>query len=274
MPPSRRRLDAELVRRKIARSREQAVEWIKAGRVEVGGFVARKPATIVEPDVSIKVAHADEDDWASRGAHKLLGALEAFEPLGLSVDGKRALDAGASTGGFTDVLLRRGAREVVAVDVGYGQLVWRLQNDDRVTVLDRTNIRHLTRELMNGPAELMVGDLSFISLELVLPAIAECMSEGADLLPMVKPQFEVGKDRLGSGGVVRSPQLRAEVTTNVACFAQTLGLSLKSVTASPLPGPSGNVEYFLWLVKDGGQCAPSPEEVARMVAAAVEEGPQ
>lgn len=274
MPPSRRRLDAELVRRKIARSREQAVEWIRAGRVEVGGFVARKPATIVEPDVSIKVAHAGEDDWASRGAHKLLGALEAFEPLGLSVDGKRALDAGASTGGFTDVLLRRGAREVVAVDVGYGQLVWRLQNDDRVIVLDRTNIRHLTRELMNGPAELMVGDLSFISLELVLPAIAECMSEGADLLPMVKPQFEVGKDRLGSGGVVRSPQLRAEVTTNVACFAQTLGLSLKSVTASPLPGPSGNVEYFLWLVKDGGQCAPSPEEVARMVAAAVEEGPQ
>lgn len=274
MPPSRRRLDAELVRRKIARSREQAVEWIKAGRVEVGGFVARKPATIVEPDVSIKVAHADEDDWASRGAHKLLGALEAFEPLGLSVDGKRALDAGASTGGFTDVLLRRGAREVVAVDVGYGQLVWRLQNDDRVIVLDRTNIRHLTRELMNGPAELMVGDLSFISLELVLPAIAECMSEGADLLPMVKPQFEVGKDRLGSGGVVRSPELREEVTLDVARKSLELGLSCKAATASPLPGPSGNVEYFLWLVRDGGASAPSDDELVRIIHRAVEEGPE
>lgn len=274
MPPARRRLDAELVRRKIARSREQAVEWIKAGRVEVGGFVAKKPATIVEPDASIKVAHVDGDDWASRGAHKLLGALEAFEPLGLSVEGKRALDAGASTGGFTDVLLRRGAREVVAVDVGYGQLIWRLQNDDRVTVLDRTNIRHLTLEAMNGPADLMVGDLSFISLELVLPAIAACMSEGADLLPMVKPQFEVGKDRLGSGGVVRSAELREEVTFDVARKALDLGLSCHAATASPLPGPSGNVEYFLWLVRDGGVSAPSDAELAQMIHRAVEEGPE
>lgn len=272
--PGKRRLDAELVRRKIARSREQAQAWIKDGLVEVGGFTATKPATVVEPDASIKVSVSETDEWASRGAHKLLGALEAFELMGLSVEKQKALDAGASTGGFTDVLLSRGAREVVAVDVGYGQLIWRLQNDDRVRVLDRTNIRNLTPEMIGGPADLMVGDLSFISLKLVLPAIVECMADGADLLPMVKPQFEVGKDRLGSGGVVRSPQLRAEVTTNVACFAQTLGLSLKSVTASPLPGPSGNVEYFLWLVKDGGQCAPSPEEVARMVAAAVEEGPQ
>lgn len=274
MPPARRRLDAELVRRKIARSREQAVEWIKAGRVEVGGFVAKKPATIVEPEVSIKVAKADADDWASRGAHKLLGALDAFEPLGLSVQGKRALDAGASTGGFTDVLLRRGAREVVAVDVGYGQLVWRLQNDDRVNVLDRTNIRHLSPEMMGGTADLMVGDLSFISLELVLPAIAECMSDGADLLPMVKPQFEVGKDRLGSGGVVRSAELRGEVTLDVARKALELGLSCSAATASPLPGPSGNVEYFLWLVRDGGASAPSDDELARMIHRAVEEGPE
>ena len=274
MPPARRRLDAELVRRKIARSREQAVEWIKAGRVEVGGFVAKKPATIVEPDVSIKVAKDDNDDWASRGAHKLLGALDAFEPQGLKVSGKRALDAGASTGGFTDVLLRRDAREVVAVDVGYGQLVWRLQNDERVKVLDRTNIRHLTPELMDGPADLMVGDLSFISLELVLPAIAECMSDGADLLPMVKPQFEVGKDRLGSGGVVRSPELREEVTLDVARKALELGLSCRAATASPLPGPSGNVEYFLWLVRDGGASAPSDAELARIIHRAVEEGPE
>lgn len=274
MAPGKRRLDAELVRRKIARSREQAQAWIKDGLVEVGGFTATKPATVVEPGASIKVSVSDTDEWASRGAHKLLGALEAFEPMGLSVDKQKALDAGASTGGFTDVLLSRGACEVVAVDVGYGQLIWRLQNDERVRVLDRTNIRNLNPEMIGGPADLMVGDLSFISLKLVLPAIVDCMADGADLLPMVKPQFEVGKERLGSGGVVRSPQLRAEVTTDVACFAQTLGLSLKSVTASPLPGPSGNVEYFLWLVKDGGQGAPSPEQVARMVAAAVEEGPQ
>lgn len=274
MAPGRRRLDAELVRRKLARSREQAQEWIKAGLVEVGGFVATKPATMVEPGDSVKVSAVGEADWASRGAHKLIGALDVFGGLGLRVDKRRALDAGASTGGFTDVLLSRGAREVVAVDVGYGQLVWRLQNDERVTVLDRTNIRNLTPEMMSGAAELMVGDLSFISLRLVLPAIAACMQPGADLLPMVKPQFEVGKDRLGSGGVVRSAELRAEVTADVALYAQSLGLSLRGVTASPLPGPSGNVEYFLWLVKDAAASAHEPESVKQMVEAAVEEGPQ
>lgn len=271
---SRRRLDAELVRRKIARSREHATELIRGRHVYVAGMLAVKPATVVEPDVSIRVEDSAQDDWASRGAHKLLGALEAFEPQGLSLDGKKVLDAGASTGGFTDVCLRRGAREVVSVDVGYGQLIWRLQNDDRVRVVDRTNIRHLTLEHTDGPCDAMVGDLSFISLGLVLPSIVAALVCGADLLPMVKPQFEVGKDRLGSGGVVKSPQLRAEVTRDVALQAQKLGLSLKSVVASPLPGPSGNVEYFLWLVKDGGAEAKTAEEVVAMVQRAVEEGPQ
>ncbi|AIJ33507.1 predicted rRNA methylase [Corynebacterium imitans] len=274
MAPGRRRLDAELVRRKIARSREQAQTWIKEGKVTVNGFPATKPATVVEPDVSIKVDVGEEDEWASRGAHKLLSALEVFTPQGLDVAGRRALDAGASTGGFTDVLLKRGAKEVIAVDVGYGQLVWRLQNDPRVQVLDRTNIRHLTLSQLGEPADLMVGDLSFISLKLVLPAIAECMAEGTDLLPMVKPQFEVGKDRLGHGGVVRSPELRAEVTTEVAEFAQSLGLSVKGATASGLPGPSGNVEYFLWLVKDGGASALDAAELHSLVTHAVEEGPK
>lgn len=272
MAPKRTRLDAELVRRKIARSREQAQSWIKEGRVEVGGFVASKPATVVEPEVSIRVSIEDLDDWASRGAHKLLGALEALQEL--SVEGKRALDAGASTGGFTDVLLKHGASEVVAVDVGYGQLIWRLQNDDRVTVLDRTNIRNLTPDMMGGPANLMVGDLSFISLKLVLPALVDCLEDGADLLPMVKPQFEVGKDRLGSGGVVRSPELREEVTLDVARFAQGLGLSVRDVAASPLPGPSGNVEYFLWLVKDGGATSLDDDTLTATVHRAVKEGPQ
>ncbi|QRP98757.1 TlyA family RNA methyltransferase [Corynebacterium sp. FDAARGOS 1242] len=269
MPPQRRRLDAELVRRKIARSREHAVEMIKAGRVTVGGFKATKPATVVEPEVSIKVEAVEGDDWASRGAHKLLGALDAF---GVDLKGRRVLDAGASTGGFTDVCLRRGAAEVLSVDVGYGQLLWRLQNDDRVTVLDRTNIRNLTVEQTGGLCDAMVGDLSFISLKLVLPAITECMAEGAWLLPMVKPQFEVGKDRIGSGGVVRSPELRAEVTKDVAIYAQSLGLSVKGVAASPLPGPSGNVEYFLWLVKDGMSTA--EDKLDAMIDTAIEEGPQ
>lgn len=271
---ARRRLDAELVRRKIARSREHATELIRGRHVYVAGMLAVKPATVVEPDVSIRVDDSATDDWASRGAHKLLGALEAFEPLGLSLKGKKVLDAGASTGGFTDVCLRRDAREVVSVDVGYGQLIWRLQNDDRVRVVDRTNIRHVTLEHTDGPCDAMVGDLSFISLNLVLPAIVAVLEDGADLLPMVKPQFEVGKDRLGNGGVVKSPELRAEVTQEVALAAQQLGLSLKGVVASPLPGPSGNVEYFLWLVKDGGGAAKTAAEVAELVATAVQEGPQ
>lgn len=278
--PKLQRLDAELVARKIARSREHAQEMIKAGRVTVNGMLAKKPASGVDGNVSIKVAESEDDRWASRGAHKLLGALEAFEPQGLSVEGKTVLDAGASTGGFTDVCLDRGAAKVKAVDVGYGQLIWRLQNDDRVDVMDRTNVRTLTPEDLGGQVDLMVGDLSFISIRLVLPALAACVKEGGDLLPMVKPQFEVGKDRLGHGGVVRSPELRAEVTREVAVEAMKYGLSTKAVVASPLPGPSGNVEYFLWLVKDSAAVSPSMVEEAdytgldEMIATAIKEGPQ
>ena len=270
----KRRLDAELVRRKIARSREAAVDMIKAGRVEVGGFVASKPATAVTGDVSIRVSGLEEDEnWASRGAHKLLGALEAFEPQGLDLKGRKVLDAGASTGGFTDVCLRRDVDTVYAVDVGYGQLIWRLQDDPRVVVLDRTNVRTLTPEILGGTADVMVGDLSFISLKLVLPAIVSCLDEGADLLPMVKPQFEVGKERLGSGGVVRSDALRQEVVQEVAEYARTLDLSFRAAVASPLPGPSGNLEFFLWLVKDGGASDIGDEAMAAAIAKAVEEGP-
>ncbi|WP_439029019.1 TlyA family RNA methyltransferase [Gordonia terrae] len=247
---TRARLDAELVRRGLARSREQARDLVDAGVVKVNGTVAAKAATGVTRDTPIVVDEAPKDDWASRGAHKLLGALDTFEPQGLSVEGRRCLDAGASTGGFTDVLLRRGVREVVAADVGYGQLIWRLQNDDRVRVHDRTNVRHLEPGLIGGPVDVVVADLSFISLALVLPALARCCAPGADLLPMVKPQFEVGKDRVGSGGVVRDPALRAEAVLGVATEAAALGLRTKGVVASPLPGPSGNVEFFLWLRKE------------------------
>lgn len=247
MMAARARLDAELVRRGLARSREQAREFIESGFVKVNGTLATKAATNVAKDTPIVVSDVQSDDWASRGSHKLLGALEAFEPLGVRVDEKRCLDAGASTGGFTDVLLRRGAREVEAVDVGYGQLVWKLQSDDRVHIHDRTNVRHLTPDLIGGTVDLIVGDLSFISLKLVLPALAGCLRPGGDALPMVKPQFEVGKERVGSGGVVRDPVLRADAVEDVAAMAHSLGLETRGVVASPLPGPSGNVEFFLWL---------------------------
>ena len=248
MPPRRLRLDAELVRRGLARSREHASELIAAGRVSVNKAVATKPATGVTTDADLVVRDdPDRPDYASRGAHKLLGALAAFGPLGLEVAGRRCLDAGASTGGFTDVLLRAGAAEVVAVDVGYGQLVWALQNDPRVQVHDRTNVREIDAELIGGPVDLVVGDLSFISLQLVLDALVGVTRRDGDLVLMVKPQFEVGKERLGKGGVVRDLGHRAEAVDAVAAAAARRGWGARAVTTSPLPGPSGNVEFFVWL---------------------------
>ena len=248
MPPRRLRLDAELVRRGLARSREHASELIAARRVKVSGALATKPATGVTTDVAIVVAEdPDRPDYVSRGGHKLAGALAAFEPAGLVVRGRRCLDAGASTGGFTDVLLRHGAAQVVAVDVGYGQLAWKLQQDDRVVVHDRMNVRELTPEVIGGTVDVVVGDLSFISLELVLDALLGVTAEDGDLALMVKPQFEVGKDRVGKGGVVRDPELRAEAVVSVAEAAARRGWGARAVTTSPLPGPSGNVEFFLWL---------------------------
>jgi 23S rRNA (cytidine1920-2'-O)/16S rRNA (cytidine1409-2'-O)-methyltransferase len=261
--PRRLRLDAELVRRHLARSREHASELIAAGRVSVAGAKATKPATGVTTDVAI-VVRADPDDpgYVSRGAHKLAGALAAFAPLGLSVAGRRCLDAGASTGGFTDVLLRRGAAEVVAVDVGYGQLAWRLQQDPRVVIHDRTNVRELTLETIGRSVDVVVGDLSFISLELVLDALLRVTDPGGDLALMVKPQFEVGKDRVGKGGVIRDPSLRAEAVCSVAAAAEKRGWGAQAVTTSPLPGPSGNIEYFLWLRRGEALVGPAEIEVA------------
>ncbi|HEU5129413.1 MAG TPA: TlyA family RNA methyltransferase [Glycomyces sp.] len=250
--PARHRLDAELVRRKIARSREHARELIAAGRVHLRGIPASKAATGVTGDDSIRLV-GDVDDYVSRGAHKLIGALDAF---GIDPAGLRCLDAGASTGGFTDVLLRRGAAEVLAVDVGYGQLAWRLQTDGRVTVHDRTNVRHLTPEALGGPVDLTVGDLSFISLELVLPALASCTRPEGTMLPMVKPQFEVGKGQVGAGGVVADPERRAAAVLKVVGAARELGWGTTAVVPSPLPGPKGNVEFFCRMRRGADTLAP------------------
>ncbi len=259
------RLDAELVRRELARSREQAADLIEKRSVLVNGIPATKPATQVDAETSIVIA-GDRDDFVSRGGHKLAGALDAFTDI--EVTGKRCLDAGASTGGFTDVLLRRGAAHVVAVDVGYGQLAWELRQDERVSILDRTNIRHLTGEMVGEAIDLVVADLSFISLTLVLPALAAISKAEADFVIMVKPQFEVGREKLGAGGVVRDPALRKSAVIDVAESAYDVGLGTLGIAASPLPGPAGNVEYFLWLRRG----APQIDEGA--LDRAIEMGPQ
>lgn len=253
------RLDSELVRRGLTRSRESAADLIESRSVLVSGIPATKPATQVDAQTSITLI-GDRDDFVSRGGHKLAGALDSFPQI--DVTNKRALDAGASTGGFTDVLLKRGVKEVIAVDVGYGQLAWEIRNDPRVIILDRTNVRHLTIEQVGEPVDLVVADLSFISLTLVLPALVSVAKTNADYLVMVKPQFEVGKEHLGAGGVVRDVNLRKQAVQEVADVAYDMGLGCEGVVASSLPGPAGNVEYFLWLKKGTRELVESDLEKA------------
>src|SRR3954447_9879794 len=256
------RLDVELVRRGLARSRQHAQELVSSGRVRVGGLLATKSATAVDAAASVAVDDVSDPDGAfvSRGGLKLAGALDA---LGAPpVAGRRCLDVGASTGGFTDVLLRRGAAEVVAVDVGYGQLAWSLRSDSRVTVLERTNARTLTAETIGGVVDLAVGDLSFISLRLVLPAISACARPDGDLVLLVKPQFEAGRDAVGPGGVVRDPAVHAAAVLGVTDAAGALGWGCAAVVASSLRGPAGNVEFFVWLRRDAPPVAPAAVDVA------------
>jgi 23S rRNA (cytidine1920-2'-O)/16S rRNA (cytidine1409-2'-O)-methyltransferase len=238
------RLDAELVRRGLARSRESAIKLIDEKLVLVSGIPATKAATQVDGQTSITLKET-KDAYVSRGGFKLEGAIQSFPEINIA--GKIVLDAGASTGGFTDVLLKNGAAKVFAVDVGYGQLAWELQNDERVKIFDRVNIRNLTPEQLGERVDLVVADLSFISLKLVIPALISVSKSDTDYLIMVKPQFEVGKDKLGSGGVVREIELRKLAVLEVAKVAYDLGVGCLGVVASPLPGPAGNVEYFLWL---------------------------
>ncbi len=264
-----RRLDAELVHRKLARSRDHGRELIEAGMVEVAGITARKPATQVRDDASIRIKSEHPDHYVSRGAHKLVGALDRFCAAGLIITGRRALDAGASTGGFTQVLLERGAEAVLAVDVGYGVLAWPIRSDERVHVYERMNVRHVQPNELAFAPDLVVADLSFISLRTVLPALAGVVTADADLVLMVKPQFEVGKGSVGNG-VVRDPALRASAVVGVADAIQELGFGVRDVVASSLPGPSGNVEYFVWASRGVEWCP----DLHGVIENAVSEGPQ
>ena len=238
---TRRRLDLELVRRGLAATRSEARDAIEAGRVSVGGRPVAKSGTLVAPAEPVDVAGGARP-YVSRGGEKLAAALDELDvdPLG-----RRCLDAGASTGGFTDVLLRRGAEHVVAVDVGYGQLDWRLRSDDRVTVLERTNVRHLTRDDLPYRPGLVVADLSFISLAAVIPALVGVAADGADLVVLVKPQFEAGRKDVRRGGVVSDPAAWRRALGSVADACRESGAAPVGAAVSRLPGPAGNVEFFV-----------------------------
>ncbi|HNS50627.1 MAG TPA: TlyA family RNA methyltransferase [Anaerolineae bacterium] len=235
----RERLDQLLVRRGLAASRERAQQLILAGAVSVGERVVDKPGTQVPLDVPLTLAA--RPPYASRGGLKLAAALEAFA---LDVRGWVAADVGASTGGFTDCLLQRGAARVYAIDVGYGQLAWELRRDPRVVVLDRTNARFL--EHLPEPVDLVTADVSFISLRLILPPALGWLGDGGHIVALVKPQFEAGRDRLGKGGVVRDPSVHGAVLTEITAWAAERGLGLQGLIRSPVTGPAGNVEFLAW----------------------------
>lgn len=240
-----RRLDRELVARGLAVSRTRAAEMIRAGEVTVEGRPARKASAAISSGQHVEVSA--EDPWVSRAAHKLLGALQACPAV--EVSDRRCLDAGASTGGFTQVLLAAGAAEVVAVDVGHDQISPALRDHPRVQNIEGLNLREVRSGQLGDPFEVIVADLSFISLQLVMPSLTAQASPGADLLLMIKPQFEVGRQRLGRTGVVTSPQLRREAVHGVVASAATHGLVLHSVHRSGLPGQDGNLEFFVHLTR-------------------------
>lgn len=254
---TRRRIDAELVDRGLFSSRERARAAVLAGEVRVGGEVVTKAGHAVAEDAVIEVA--ERQRFVSRGGDKLNGALDVFA---LPIDGKRAADVGASTGGFTDCLLQHGAVSVCAVDVGYGQLAWSLRSDDRVTVFERTNIRHANPTELGAPFDLVVVDVSFISLRVVMPALLALLGEHADLVALVKPQFEAGKGRVGKRGVVRDVETHVDVVSAAVETARASGLVVRGLTFSPIKGPEGNIEFWMWASRDGEPTMVSAREIA------------
>ncbi len=256
------RLDALLARRGLFGTRTRAAASVMAGEVRLGreGRPALKPGQLVAEDVEVAVAPAA--DYVSRGGRKLANALQA---TGVAVAGRWALDVGASTGGFTDCLLQHGAAHVVALDVAYGELSWRLREEERVTVLERTNARHLRPDDLPYAPDLVVVDVSFISLAKVLPAVLGCAGARFDCLALCKPQFEVGREHVGKGGVVREAADRRAAMLSVARSARTAGASVQGFASSGLPGPKGNRETFVWLAEPARGEVPNLEAAAREV---------
>ena len=253
------RLDRLLVERGLVDSRERGQRLIMAGEVMVGDRLADRPGQLVQPDADVRIKA--QLPYASRGGFKLAAALDAFD---VPVEGAVCVDVGASTGGFTDVLLQRGAARVIAIDVGYGQLDWKLRRDPRVTVLDRTNARTLA-ELPRDPAtgeparaRVVTVDVSFISLKLILPAAARWLarSGGGHVVALIKPQFEAGREQVGKGGVVRDPGVHAGVLTSVLGWAAERGWIVHGLIRSPLEGPAGNVEFLAWLARSTSEGTP------------------
>ena len=255
----KRRLDTLLAERGLYETRSRAAAAVMAGDVRVGDRPAEKPGEMVPEDADVQVAA--RLPFVSRGGVKLANALDEF---GLDLSGRRALDVGASTGGFTDCLLQRGAASVIALDVAYGELHWSLRQDPRVVVIERRNARSLTPAELPYPPDLVVADVSFISLTKVLPAVLRCTAERFDCLALVKPQFEVGRERVGRGGVVRSAEDRRAALVAVAAAARSeMGTAVMGFASSGLPGPAGNRESFVWLAEAG-----RPGEVGELEEAA------
>ena len=268
-PAGAQRRDVALVARGLARSRGHARELVDAGQVLVAGRPALKAGARIDPDHDLSLAHDSArwiatTQWVGRGATKLLGALDHWSPQ-LDVAGRRAADIGASTGGFTQVLLARGAREVIAIDVGHGQLAPALSGDPRVVERSGVSVRGLSPHEIGGPVEVLVADVSFISLALVMPDLAHLCGPAADLILLVKPQFEIGRERLGKNGVVRSARDRAAAVAQVVSAARECGLQPCDVSASPVVGTHGNHEYFVWLSTGSDAGAPTESVLAERI---------
>ena len=261
---SKERLDVLLVEKGLARSRARAQRLIMAGEVLVNGQVRDKPGTRVSPAARVELL--TRLPYVSRGGMKLAAALDAFH---VAVEGVIAADVGASTGGFTDCLLQRGAARVYAIDVGYGQLAWKLRQDPRVVVMERTNARYLER--LPEPVDLVVVDVSFISLELILPRAVDWLRADGQIIALIKPQFEAGREQVGRGGVVKSADVHAAVMRKIANWALARGLAVRGLMASPLRGPAGNVEFLIHLSKTAGEASLEIEHAVTKVLAG--EGP-
>ena len=239
------RLDTLLVERGLAGSRERAKRMIMAGEVLVDGQKVDKAGTTVKKEAEIRLLGSDIP-YVSRGGLKLAKAMDVF---GLTMTGKTAADIGASTGGFTDCMLQNGALRVYAIDVGYGQLAWKLRTDERVVNMERTNIRNVTLDMLEGPIDFASIDVAFISLTKVLPVAYELLKENGEIAALIKPQFEAGRENVGKKGVVRDPEVHREVINKVVSLSRELGFAIKGLTFSPVKGPEGNIEYLVWLAK-------------------------